>query len=142
MPSVPKHPCSKNGCPEVVPRGERFCQKHKSLEMHRYNKERGSSTKQGYGVAWKKLRRMVLRRQPVCTHCNEQPSVLVHHIKSIKEYPELRLTASNLTGLCFNCHESIERDRGLRWGQGSSRKGGKFHRLSPIKLKECSEGWL
>lgn len=29
----------------------------------------------------------------------------VHHIKHLKDYPELALENSNLETLCFNCHE-------------------------------------
>lgn len=30
---------------------------------------------------------------------------MVHHIKSVEYFPELRLDASNLRALCHDCHE-------------------------------------
>ena len=36
----------------------------------------------------------------------------VHHIKALKDHPELCLDPDNLISLCFGCHEDVER-RGI-----------------------------
>lgn len=46
--------------------------------------------------------------QPV-KHQRIKKAKYVHHIKPLKEYPELCLTDDNLISLCFGCHEDIER---------------------------------
>ncbi len=33
------------------------------------------------------------------------PADMVHHIKELKDHPELALEPSNLVSLCFSCHE-------------------------------------
>ena len=116
MPYVPKHPCSKPGCPNLVDRGVRFCPEHAKAQATLYDKHRGSAAERGYDAIWQKVRRRKLRRNPVCEECNREPATTVHHIIPISENPRLRLRADNLMALCRDCHERIERDRGKRYG--------------------------
>lgn len=120
MPYVPKHPCSKFSCGNLVPRGERFCPEHKKAERKRYDADRGTATQRGYGKTWQRLRRMKLRRDPMC-ECDEckgqrYAADMVHHREPIDERPDLRLVWTNLMSCKSNpCHERLERDRGKRW---------------------------
>ena len=41
---------------------------------------------------------------PLCEKCGIRFSVDVHHIKPLKEYPELALDPDNLEALCKRCH--------------------------------------
>lgn len=41
-------------------------------------------------------------------HFRLRRSKYVHHIKSLKEHPELCITDDNLVSLCFKCHEEVE----------------------------------
>ena len=58
---------------------------------------------------WKKKRKEVLRRDHYeCQRCKRNHKVskatTVHHIKQLKERPELALDDDNLESLCGDCH--------------------------------------
>ena len=107
--------CKWPGCNELVRGG--YCDKHKlsveeseQLKNYQYNKSRGSSTKQGYGSDWQRVRKIYLRKHPLCEECikNDKivPAVLVHHIIPIQDGGD-RLDENNLKALCDKCHENI-----------------------------------
>lgn len=61
---------------------------------------------------WKKLRLEILREQNhECQMCKAngiyEGAVTVHHIKHVKDNPELALTKENLMALCKECHYQI-----------------------------------
>lgn len=63
-------------------------------------------------TAWKHLRRQVLEEQHhECQLCRAEgkmvPADTVHHVKEVKEHPELALDKNNLMCLCRECHEKI-----------------------------------
>lgn len=58
---------------------------------------------------WEITRSVVLRRDHYeCQKCKDKGKVTkatcVHHIKHLKDYPELALTLENLISLCDACH--------------------------------------
>lgn len=58
---------------------------------------------------WKKKRKEILRRDHYeCQRCKQNHKVskatTVHHIKHLKEHPELALDDDNLESLCSDCH--------------------------------------
>jgi 5-methylcytosine-specific restriction protein A len=53
---------------------------------------------------WRKVRRRVLRRDPMCIECHEALSCRVDHIKPKRMFPELALDEDNLRGMCEPCH--------------------------------------
>ena len=69
--------------------------------------------------AWRKLSLRFRKEHPLCKHCIERkittPSQEVDHIKSVKEYPELRMEWNNLQALCRRCHRSKESKE--RWNK-------------------------
>ncbi len=77
---------------------------------------------------WLKVRRMVLRRQPICADPHGVhratgevvPALDVDHIRPLAERPDLAFTLTNLRGLCRSCHSRITRGggRGHKLGQG------------------------
>ena len=71
--------------------------------------KRPSANERGYDARWVKLRGMKLKRDPMCQWCLEQKTytkaVLVHHIKEVTGYPELRLNIDNLWSACHKCHD-------------------------------------
>lgn len=62
---------------------------------------------------WQVMRdRIRLRDNLECQVCKDQGRVtvsnlIVHHIKPIEFYPELKLTESNLVTVCLSCHNAI-----------------------------------
>ena len=62
---------------------------------------------------WRRVRLMVLRRQPLCAdpmdrHLGQPvPATEVDHIVPRLEAPGLAYTLSNLRGLCRPCHSAI-----------------------------------
>ncbi len=94
--------CAQLGCPTLVSKGR--CPAHdKTREQRRRyyrNDPRGSSTRQGYGSAWRRLRVSVLAATPYCP-CGAGATE-VDHIK-----PRSQGGAddpSNLQALCKPCH--------------------------------------
>lgn len=61
-----------------------------------------------WGHRWRKVRLIVLRRQPLCVVCMENgvtmPSTEVDHIKPRRDRPDLAYDLDNLRGLCKSCH--------------------------------------
>lgn len=67
--------------------------------------------------AWKVCRELVLQRDNyLCVHHLKRNQIvaadMVHHIKELREHPDLSLEPSNLVSLCFSCHEEQHPDRG------------------------------
>jgi hypothetical protein len=58
---------------------------------------------------WKKLRKMVLKRQPVCRICHRDIATVVDHIQPHKGDESLFWMISNLQGLCKPCHDRDKR---------------------------------
>ncbi|MEK4873138.1 HNH endonuclease [Niallia sp. FSL W8-1348] len=68
-------------------------------------------------AAWSKARKLALERDNyLCVHHLKRkqivPADMVHHIKELRDYPELALTLDNLVSLCNACHEAEHPDRG------------------------------
>ncbi len=61
---------------------------------------------------WKRKRKDILKRDHnECTRCRQfgeyTKAITVHHIKHLKDVPELALTDENLTSLCKDCHDAM-----------------------------------
>lgn len=65
---------------------------------------RPNSNDRGYDAKWRQLRALFLKRNPKCCFCSGTEMLNVDHIKSVAEFPELRLVWSNLRTLCHSCH--------------------------------------
>jgi 5-methylcytosine-specific restriction protein A len=74
--------------------------------------ERGNSAERGYGARWRKLRRLVLHRDPFCRVCSARwyidetgPLVVTSEVDHIvPKRAGGSDSASNLQGLCKPCH--------------------------------------
>lgn len=113
MPHAPARPCRAPLCASFATR-EGYCDPHYRQRRSRYNEQRGSSTAQGYGARWRKLRLLVLARDPICRACQRAPSTDVDHIT-----PKRRGgldTLENLQGLCGSCHARKTALSDGRWG--------------------------
>ena len=67
---------------------------------------RGSAAARGYGHRWRKMRRLVLHRDPLCIECLKsgtiRPSIDVDHVKAKRDGGDDSM--ENLQGLCKACH--------------------------------------
>jgi len=70
------------------------------------DQRRGSACSRGYGHKWRRLRRLVLARDPLCISCRSAgrivPATEADHIKPRREGGPDSL--DNLQGLCKSCH--------------------------------------
>ncbi|MFW6070450.1 MAG: HNH endonuclease [bacterium] len=84
MPRGASTPCRAPGCARLSEPGSGYCAGHRSVRTAG-RPNRGSSTQQGYGARWRKIRRRQLAREPLCRHCQKEGRVTeateVDHIK-------------------------------------------------------------
>lgn len=121
MPQRAGRPCSQAGCPVIIREGS-YCQEHGQQEQQRVDQARGTSTARGYNAGWRKLRRLVLNRQPICQdpfaiHKKNGEVVVaaseVDHIISKRAGGSNKL--SNLQALCKSCHSTKTAREDGRW---------------------------
>ena len=119
MPTAPATPCTGGGgrCPTLVKGGGR-CAAHNARRQHERAYPRGSSTAQGYGAAWRKLRALVLREEPLCRACAlagwvTAASEVDHIVPRKAGGSEER---ANLQPLCKPCHARKTAIEDGRWG--------------------------
>ncbi len=97
---------------------------HEASRRAEYDKSRPTSAQRGYGADWRRVRDEVLAEHPQCATpgCHAR-AVEVHHLRSVRKYPHLRLEKSNLSPLCKRCHSSTTAiEQG--WA-GNNRDGGR-----------------
>ena len=80
---------------------------------------RPTATQRGYGPQWRRLRRIVLLRNPICGICGTAPSTEADHIIPRRQGgPD---TLENLEAKCKPCQSrktvgEMARGEGGRWG--------------------------
>jgi len=119
MPLKPKHPCCRTGCPELVERGQSFCDAHGREEQRRYDSEREGSTKRGYGIRWQRYREWFLRENKFCMRCGRLANE-VDHIEPVKPDDPRFWDSKNHQALCKTCHSRKTAKEGKRWGDRES----------------------
>ena len=114
---TPKKPCLKckrvltttTYCPECEVKADAL----KKETSDKYDTKRGTSKQRGYDSVWSDLRNKKIATDSLCEMCLKSKryviAVLVHHIKTVERYPELRLVWDNLMSLCHSCHEREHR---------------------------------
>lgn len=111
MPTKPASPCHQPGCPKLSKSGSSYCELHKKQNERAYDTARGTAAERGYDPLWAKVRDIYKANHPLCEAClikqKVVPAEIVHHIKPVLGYPELRLDLSNLMSVCTACHNSI-----------------------------------
>lgn len=104
MPVSALRPCVHPGCRRVVQRGR--CPEHaRQREQARPN----ADTRKWYQAGtWKRLRRLVLSRDPLCVECRRRGEVTlatdVDHIEPHRGEWAKFVDSRNLQGLCHRCH--------------------------------------
>lgn len=66
---------------------------------------------------WKEKRKYIMHRDKyLCQECKKygknKEAYLVHHIKEVEEYPELKLKNDNLVSVCNSCHNKLHPEKG------------------------------
>ncbi len=103
MPMKPLRACSVPGCRNLGT-GSRCPAHQEAADASRqaWASTEGSASSRGYGATWRRLRQMVLNRDPICRQCRREPSFAVDHV-----VPKARGgddSMENLQGLCRACH--------------------------------------
>src|SRR3990172_5361254 len=83
-------PCSVQTCKGVALPASRHCKDHAGLHpTHHAREDRGTTTQQGYGTTWQKLRLLKLQAHPLCERCKAagvvKASSEVHHIQPLSK---------------------------------------------------------
>ncbi|WP_373762795.1 HNH endonuclease [Jeotgalibaca porci] len=77
-----------------------------------------------FSYAWKKKRQKILRFYNFeCQLCKsngkvtlaEHTKIIVHHIKPLEYFPELKFEDDNLIALCHDCHNKVHETFGTKW---------------------------
>lgn len=110
MPRIPDHPCAHQGCPRLVPRGQKYCEEH----AERHPEESRPSAERGYGYAWRKARKLYLDEHPLCAECVKEGRYIkatdVDHIVPHRGDPMLFWDQSNWQALCHRHHSEKTRN--------------------------------
>lgn len=102
MPARAPHPCHKAGCCNLTTK--RYCQAHEATQRPKaWKSTKGSSTSRGYGARWRRLRELILNRDPFCMVCQRAPATAVDHIRAKADGGDD--DESNLRGICTACHK-------------------------------------
>jgi 5-methylcytosine-specific restriction protein A len=100
-------PCGRPGCSAIVQHPIRYCPAHApdaTAPMRDYNRQRGSSTAQGYDSRWRRIRAAFLWRFPQCARCGGIATE-AHHKTALKDGGTYHF--ENLMALCKQCHSSL-----------------------------------
>ena len=118
---IMSRPCREWNCPNLVKsRSQKgYCDEHASKRSGwtRRVDRTGSTTERGYGYAWQKLRKQILKRDNyLCVKCSEQG-----RLTEAKEVDHIKAKAhggtddwDNLQSLCTPCHREKTAKEGKR----------------------------
>lgn len=126
MPNRLPSPCAERGCPALSLTSR--CERHEQQRQQRNNEatrvRRGSSTAQGYGAIWRRLRLLVLAEEPLCRDpfgLHEGRTVAATDVDHI-DGDNRNGDRANLQGLCHACH-SVKTNREQGGGWPRARRG-------------------
>ena len=73
-----------------------------------YDTQRGSASARGYDRPWQHFRRQILNERPLCQDCEAADRITaateIHHIRKLRDRPDLKCDAGNVMSLCAPCH--------------------------------------
>ena len=112
MPNRAPKPCGQPGCPALT--DGRYCAAHARSEQRRYDRERGSAARRGYGARWRKVRRLVLARDLICLApgCTQAATDVDHVVPKRAGGTD---DMDNLQGFCHACHSAKTAREDGRW---------------------------
>jgi hypothetical protein len=107
------HPNRRKGISKALtgkPRFDLRNEKNPNWKGGNYKCERHTDMGRVEYINWRRL--VFIRDSFTCQYCLQQGGKLnVHHIKSWKEYPELRYEVENGITICVFCHREIHKSR-------------------------------
>jgi 5-methylcytosine-specific restriction enzyme A len=108
LPRRIERPCRAYLCPNTTSNPNGYCDEHQELAKKRKADRRVSAYQRGYDKRWERFRARYLREHPLCVDCRAKyrltPATEVHHIRKLKDYPQLKYAEDNLMALCHKCH--------------------------------------
>jgi 5-methylcytosine-specific restriction protein A len=112
MPRNPGKPCARYPCPEVVPTGQTYCEKHKQQHRREYDATRRPLYSQKNTLyespAWRRERKIFLLNNPLCKPCQDAGRITtateVDHIDPHKGDLQKFWDAENWQSICKPCH--------------------------------------
>lgn len=107
-----KKPCTWRGCPELVSRGQRLCEKHRKLYQKKQAQENRKSNPEEQrfynSPEWERLTRAHRASEPFCRECAKRGKQtfgeVTDHIIPLKVAWAMRLDSLNLQTMCHPCH--------------------------------------
>lgn len=112
-----KHYC--NGCHHIlIDYNKKYCDSCKT----KFDKSKSKRVSPSYNhliksSRWTRLSRRVRKEKPMCEICLKNkklgkqdfvnPSEEVHHIKKVRDRPDLEFDRDNLMALCKKCHKKL-----------------------------------
>jgi 5-methylcytosine-specific restriction enzyme A len=107
MPKSPRRACASPRCPGLAERGV-YCpaciEAGRSPERKAWRTSAGSASSRGYGSTWRRLRAIVLGRNPICVLCGRAPATEVdHRVPKAQQGPD---DLANLQAVCGPCHDA------------------------------------
>jgi 5-methylcytosine-specific restriction enzyme A len=94
----------------LLPYGERYCEKHRTVRGKEHDDRRGTAHERGYTSAWQKARVAYLRAHPLCVAHKVAgelvPATVVDHIVPHKGDKALFWDSTNWQSLCKPCHDA------------------------------------
>lgn len=124
MPTRSKKPCAKTGCGALVEFGQRYCERHRTLDRKQIDSQRGTAHERGYSYRWTKYRKWFLNQieNVLCRTClavgQETAAAVVDHIIPHKGNQDLFWDTSNHQPLCVECHNRKTAAEGGGFGRG------------------------
>jgi 5-methylcytosine-specific restriction protein A len=108
MPYQSKKPCSYPGFPELVKKDSTYCERHKRQHLKQDIIRRGIPAFSGYNYMWHKLKKLYLKKKPLCAQCLAEgrvtPAEVVDHIVPHRGDYSLFWDQNNWQGLCTYHH--------------------------------------
>lgn len=109
MPTSPPRWCPRCKQGHTTP-----CPVAQAERQRQYDERRGTAKQRGYGVAHRRWREAILRRDPFCMDCLDGKRVVAateaHHIEALRKGGQ-PFDLDNGMGLCRACH-SVRTARG------------------------------
>jgi len=119
MPTKPKHPCNKPGCPQLT--SSRFCPEHTKQYSKETDSRRGSRIERGYTNSWVRYSRMYRMNNPLCVVCQREGRVVasehVDHITPVEPTDPWFWDKDNHQALCKSCHSKKTAIEDGGWGR-------------------------